>query len=287
MGMKGHGMKLLLMAAVALTAACTAGDPHKGRVPLAEVDGMFLYKDEVDLMYAANGQGSDSLEYADRYIKRWVVETLFYSKALENVATDKDIDWRVELYRRNLILNEYQERLVVQQLEPALTETDIKEFYNENIEMFEVDEPMIKGFYLKVPSNSPRMHELRRWCLSKSAEDFENIEKYCLSRDAVFECFFEEWHPLSFVAGKTPLTERQLQDRLSNTGTVEFKDNGYVYFISADTMVVDGDSKPVEMVSSEIKRLLLNSRMTGFIKERKQQLYDEALQKNNVRIYSK
>lgn len=285
--MIGHGIKLLLMTVAVLTTACTAGDPHKGRFPLAEVDGMFLYKDEVDLMYAANGQGADSLEYADRCIERWIVETLFYSKALENVATDKDIDRRVELYKRNLILNEYQERLVVQQLEPALTENDIKEFYNENIEMFEVDEPMIKGFYLKVPSNSPRMHELRRWCLSKSAEDFEKIEKYCLSKDAVFECFFEEWLPLDVVAAKTPLTVNQLKDRLARTATIEFSDNGHVYFVSADTMVVDGDSKPVEMVSSEIKRLLLNSRMAGFIKERKQELYNDALQKNSIRIYYK
>jgi hypothetical protein len=282
-----HVMRVLSVAVAVMAIACTAGDPHKGRILLAEVDGMYLYKDEVDLMYAANGQGTDSLEYVDRYIKSWAKEMLFYSKALENVATDKEIDARVELYRKNLILNEYQERLVVQQLEPALTVDDVLEFYKENIAMFEVDEPMIKGYYLKVPSKSPRMHELRRWCLSKSAEDFEKIEKYCLSKDAVFECFFEEWLPLDVVAAKTPLTVNQLKDRLARTATIEFSDNGHVYFVSADTMVVEGDDKPVEMVTAEIRKLLLNSRMAGFIKERKQELYNEALQKKGVKLYNK
>lgn len=282
-----HVMRVLSVAVAVMVIACTAGDPHKGRILLAEVDGMYLYKDEVDLMYAANGQGTDSLEYVDRYIKSWAKEMLFYSKALENVATDKEIDARVELYRKNLILNEYQERLVVQQLEPALTVDDVLEFYKENIAMFEVDEPMIKGYYLKVPSKSPRMNELRRWCLSKSAEDFEKIEKYCLSKDAVFECFFEEWLPLDVVAAKTPLTVNQLKDRLARTATIEFSDNGHVYFVSADTMVVEGDDKPVEMVTAEIRKLLLNSRMAGFIKERKQELYNEALQKKGVKLYNK
>jgi len=281
-----NGLYTAIMV-ILLFAACHSADPHKGRIPLAGVDDTYLYKDEVDLMYAVNGNGEDSIAYVESYIKKWIIETLFYNKAQENVALDNDIERRVEMYRRNLILNDYQEKLVVQQLEPTLSNSEILDFYNSNLSMFDAEESLMKGYFLKVPSNSPRINDLRKWCVGKSEEDFEKIEKYCLTKDAVFECFFEEWLPIAGIAAKTPLTEYQLKERLLRKKTIEFNDNSSIYFISADTLIMEGDSKPVEMVSGEIKELLLNSKMTRFIKERKSALYDEAVQNNSIRIYNK
>ena len=281
-----NGLYTAVMA-ILLFAACHSADPHKGRIPLAGVDDTYLYKDEVDLMYAVNGNGEDSIAYVESYIKKWIIETLFYNKAQENVALDNDIERRVEMYRRNLILNDYQEKLVVQQLEPTLSNSEILDFYNSNLSMFDAEESLMKGYFLKVPSNSPRINDLRKWCVGKSEEDLEKIEKYCLTKDAVFECFFEEWLPIAGIAAKTPLTEYQLKERLLRKKTIEFNDKSSIYFISADTLIMEGDSKPVEMVSGEIKELLLNSKMTRFIKERKSALYDEAVQNNSIRIYNK
>ena len=275
----------VLLVALSLVA-CQQADPHKGRLPLVGIDEVYLYKDEVDLMYAVNGNGEDSVSFVNAYIEKWIVETLFYNKALENVASDEEIERRIELYRRNLILNDYQEKLVVQQLEPSLSDEEILEFYNNNTEMFDAEESLIKGYFLKVPARSPRINELRKWCIGKTEEDFEKIEKYCLSKDAVFECYFEEWYPLAGVAVKTPLTESQLKERLLRKSTIEFNDDSHVYFVSSDTMILEGDCKPIEIVSAEIKELLLNSKMANFIKEKKNTLYNEALQNNSVKIYN-
>lgn len=281
------GFYNLTIPIVALLAlACQSGDPHNGRIPLVGVGDTYLYKDEVDLYYAFGGQGKDSATYVDAYIEKWVIETLFYSKAVENVASDNDIEWRVELYRRNLILNDYQEKLVAQQLEPSLSDSEVQAFYEENSDMFKMDESLMKGYFLKVPARSPKMGDLRRWCIGKSEEELEKIEKYCLGKDAVFECFFEDWIQLSAVAKRTPLTEYQLKERLLRKSTIEFNDGGYVYFISADTLVSEGERKPLEMVTGDIREFIVNSKMASFIKDRKSALYNEALKKGEVKIFS-
>lgn len=280
---KGLSITILMMV---LMTACRTDDPHKGRIPLVGIDDTYLYKDEVDMMYAVNGNGEDSTAFADAYIEKWIVETLFYGKAQENVASDNEIERRVEMYRRNLILNDYQEKLVAQQLEPSLENSEIQDFYNSNKTMFDAEESLMKGYFLKVPSKSPRLNELRKWCIGKSAEDLEKIEKYCLTKDALFECFFEEWLPVATIAEKSSLTEYQLRERLLRKNTIEFKDDNYVYFISADTMILEGHCKPVEMVSGEIKELLLNSKMANFIKEKKRALYEEAMKDSSVVIYN-
>ena len=48
----------------------------------------------------------DSLLFADRYVRRWIEETLLYEKAKENIPDNAAIERQVENYRRTLILLE-------------------------------------------------------------------------------------------------------------------------------------------------------------------------------------
>ena len=82
-----------------------------------------------------------------------------------------------------------------------------------------------------------------------------------------------------------PLTERQLSERFSRTGTVEFKgDDGKIYFVCADTILNKGAKMPLEMVAQEVKELLANSRKAEFIKEKKAALYEQAINEGTMEV---
>ena len=268
-----------------LLLGCNGEDLHKGRIPVAAIDGSYLYKDEVELMYAIYGHGVDSARFISDYIERWAIEHLFYDKASENVVSTVDIESMVEKYRRGLILSIYQDGLVNQQLVSDISNDDIKQFYDENGHMFEAEEPMFKGLLLKVADKSPGMGKLRSWCMRCNSEDLELIEKYSLANSAFYNSFLEEWRTISDIADQTPLTEYQLNERLKKRETIEFRHDGYTYFISADSLIQLGGRKPLEMVIPEIKELLVNSRRADFIKEKKRTLYDEALEAGDVVLF--
>lgn len=268
-----------------LLHACKGEDVHKGRIAIAGIGDSYLYKDEVELMYAISGRGVDSVRFVTDYIERWAVEHLFYNKASENVVSTVDIESMVEKYRRGLILSVYQDGLVNQQLVPDISFDDIKEFYDANEAMFELEEPMFKGLLLKLADKSPSIGRVRAWCMRRNSEDLECIEKYSLVNSAFYNSFLEEWRTVSDIAGQTPLTEYQLNERLKRNQTIEFKHGGYTYFVSADSLIQKGDRKPLEMVVPEITELLVNSRRAGFIKEKKQSLYKEALKTGEVIIF--
>ena len=270
---------------LAVVHSCHEEDPHKGRVPLAGVNGMYLYKDEVDLMFATYGNGNDSTGFVKDYVEKWLVETLFYSKAKENVASTAEIETMVDSYRKSLILNIYQDGLINQHLRDSIAETDVDLFYMSNAPLFELEEPMMKGLLFKVPEKSPKKHVVRTWCMRRNQEDLEQLEKYSINYGAQYEYFMEEWREMSEIAKLTPLTEYQLAERLSRKNVIEFNDGGFVYFVCADTIIGKGDRKPVEMVSGEIKELLTNSRKANFIKERKRVIYEEALEKGKVELF--
>lgn len=277
---------ILVFALLPLVLSCDNEQPGPHRVVLAEVGASRLYKDEVELMLAANNLSPDSVQFVNEYLERWAMEELYYNMALHNVASNDEIEKMVEKYRRSLILNMYQERLIDQHLKAEVSEEDSRLFYDSNRMLFDAEENMIKGLLLVLPAKAPNVKKVRRWCTNKAPEDFEELEKYSAEHAEVYDYFMDTWCSLGDIVSRTPLTEAQLLERLSQRNTVEFKDGGKLYFVCADSIIRKGDILPIELVSAEINELIVNSRKAEFIKNRKQELYEDAKRRGNVKFYN-
>ena len=267
---------LLMLTFVPLLAACHGEQAlQESRHSLVEVNGVHLYKDEVDLQFAASAH-DDSVAFVNEYIERWATEQLFYNKATDNIASTSEIERMVENYRKSLILNIYQDKLVEQHLKPSISLAEVLHFYNSNKPLFDADEPMFKGLLLVLPAKAPSLNKVRKWCLDMSPEAMEVLETYSAENALVYEYLMDRWYSFVDVVKHTPLTESQLMDRLSRKSTIEFKEDDKIYFVCSDTILREGDTMPVELVTAEINELLLNSHKADFIKRKKKDLFEEA-----------
>ena len=289
-----HGNRLLkymcLLALPALLYACREEVSYVDRAAvtrdaLATIGDTHLYKDEVDIVYAQQGRGIDSASFVQDYVQRWAVDVLFHEKAKENVASTAEIDRMVEKYRESLIQNLYQDRLITQQLVPTITAEEVREFYEKELSLFELTEPYVKGFYVKLPYKNSKIRDVRNRCLRRGQDDLEELERLCSENGYEYQFFMEEWLPFVDLAHKTPLTEQQLMDRLLRKEIIEFTEEKFTYFVCADSILKRNDIKPIEMVSDEIKELLINSKKARFIKQMKRSLYEEALKSGRVILY--
>ena len=289
-----HGNRLLkymcLLALPALLYACREEVSYVDRAAvtrdaLATIGDTHLYKDEVDIVYAQQGRGIDSASFVQDYVQRWAVDVLFHEKAKENVASTAEIDRMVEKYRESLIQNLYQDRLITQQLVPTITAEEVREFYEKELSLFELTEPYVKGFYVKLPYKNSKIRDVRNRCLRRGQDDLEELERLCSENGYEYQFFMEEWLPFVDLAHRTPLTEQQLMDRLLRKEIIEFTEGKFTYFVCADSILKRNDIKPIEMVSDEIKELLINSKKARFIKQMKRSLYEEALKSGRVILY--
>ena len=275
---------MCLLALPALLLACREEVSYVERSAVASVGGLYLYKDEADIVYARQGRGADSVAFMQDYVERWVIDALFYEKAKENVVATDEIDRMVESYRASLIQNLYQDRLITQQLIPTISDAEVRDFYDREQALFELAEPYVKGFYVKLPPKA-KTRDVRNCFLNKGQDDLEELEKMCSDNGYEYQFFMEEWMPFVDLVHKTPLTEQQLMDRLLKKSVIEFTEEKYTYFVCADSILKRNDTKPIEMVSDEIKELLLNSKKAKFIKQVKRSLYEEALKSGRVILY--
>lgn len=276
---------LLLLSALFTFVSCDSEITHKGKTPLVSVDKEYLYKEDVDLLFSTNRPAMDSVQFVNKYVTHWLEDILFYRMARRNVADSKEIDRLVENYRKSLFLNIYQDRLVKQQLVREITDNEIAAFYEQNKEMFVVEEPLMQGLYLKVSKKAPKLASVRRWYKSQKETDAEQLENYSYTNAVVYDYFVDVWRPLSEIAAKMPITADDLLQRLKRDECIEFNDSAYIYFVNATMLARKGEQLPLELASAEIKELLINSLKADFIKEVQKSLYDEALLSGEVKFY--
>ena len=120
---------LLFLVAMLVWTSCGNNIDHGGKTPLVGVGADFLYQEDVEQMLTSDRMIKDSAEFVQKYIEHWLEDVLLYNQAKRNVSSSKDIARLIDNYKKSLLLNIYQERLVSQQLDKEILSDEIAAFY--------------------------------------------------------------------------------------------------------------------------------------------------------------
>ena len=276
---------VILVIAAAMTG-CGQEHNHKGKTPLVEVSGEFLYKEDLQAALPLNISKDDSVLFAEHYIRNWIEDALLFDKAEGNIPDNDKISKLVENYRRALIMHTYQEELVNQKLANDISEEEINAYYEKNKELFRLDNPLVKGFFIKVPLSSPDLGNVRVWYRKNNQDVIEKLEKYSLRNAVSYDYFYDRWTSVPDVAAKIPLkvldTDANYLDKNRN---VEVKDTAFCYFLHIEDFLGKDKQKPLDFARDEIKEILINLKRVEFINKVKEDLYQRASDRNKIIYY--
>ena len=276
---------VILVIAAAMTG-CGQEHNHKGKTPLVEVSGEFLYKEDLQAALPLNISKDDSVLFAEHYIRNWIEDALLFDKAEGNIPDNDKISKLVENYRRALIMPTYQEELVNQKLANDISEEEINAYYEKNKELFRLDNPLVKGLFIKVPLSSPDLGNVRVWYRKNNQDVIEKLEKYSLRNAVSYDYFYDRWTSVPDVAAKIPLkvldTDANYLDKNRN---VEVKDTAFCYFLHIEDFLGKDKQKPLDFARDEIKEILINLKRVEFINKVKEDLYQRASDRNKIIYY--
>lgn len=265
--------------------SCKDIHDHKGKTPLVEVDGKFLYKEDLMSMMPVGLSKDDSILFAEHYIRSWAEDILLFEKAENNIPENVDVDKLVENYRRALIMHTYQQELISQKLVSDISEQEIADYYGKNKELFRLEQPLIKGLFIKVPLTAPQLNNVRRWYKIEKQDAVENLEKYSLQNAVKYEYFYDKWVSVSDVLDMIPLEIEAPEVYINKHRQIELKDTAFCYFLNVSDYLGVGDEKPYEFARPEVKDLLLNQKRVSFMEQVKADLYQHAVDKKKI-IYN-
>ena len=267
--------------------ACSDKGGDVKRTPVLEVEGKFLYQDEIDQIIPATASLIDSADIAERYIKKWVTDVLVYENAKRNINKLNDIEKRVEEYRKSLIINEYEQALIKERLSGVVTEDEMKKFYETYKSQLISQENLIKGLLLIVPKNAPQIDKVREWVRLSNTKSLENIEKYSLKNAISYDYFMNNWTSFGEILKKAPFRIEDSGVFVRSTSFAETSDSTKMYLLRIVSSIPTGQTEPYDLAKKKISSSLLNKKKSDFIIQFENDIYKDAKEEGSINYFKK
>ena len=198
-------MTSAVLAGVSLCASCGGNEvPEKTDDDiLVSVGDSSLTLREVLADIPSGISPEDSTEMFHAIVDNWIRDLMLYGVAVKNVPDIDRIERLVNDYRNNLIIAGYL-RQMEESGEHIVREGDIRKYYDSHKEELILEQPLVKGVFLKVPDNDENLPRLRKWMASPGDEAVDNIEKHGLKQASQYEYFMDTWQEWNRVADQIP-----------------------------------------------------------------------------------
>lgn len=276
----------LLIVITFCLAACAKQPSATSEKPLARAFDKYLYPRDLRGVLPAGISEQDSITVVNDFIEKWIRNQMILHIAENNLTEEeKDVSRQIENYRSSLLIYAYQQNYLHQKLDTIVSENEIEQYYQVNQANFILNEPLMKGLFIKLPVNSPEMYKLRQWYRSDNPEHLKELESYCFNHATVYDHFNEGWVNVNEVVRMIPADDKLLLNSLKNRKYIEIRDQFYYYFVSAKEMALEGTTTPLELVRNNIHSIILNKRKVQLISELENSIYADAQNREHFTIY--
>lgn len=265
---------------------CLGKETELPRVAVVQISDATLYLDEIQQALPAGLSSVDSIRLSNAYIESWVKEAILYRAASKNLGLSPEINRMVEDYRRSLIIYQYQQQALIEKMETEVTEADMVDYYEKNLNRFLSNKNLIKGLFIKVPLSAPGIDKLKTWYKKSDTESLDKIEKYSYLNASIYEYFYETWMSLDDVMDQIPTNIADQEKFLRSQKSLEVEDDKYCYLLYISDYITTNSPQPLDYVSAQIKNILINSRKTEFIHQFENDMFEQAKRKGEIKYFA-
>lgn len=243
---------------------------------IASVGDNFLYKEDIEHIVPQGTSSSDSALIVEAYIQRWATNILTLKNAERNVSNQQEINKMVEEYRQRLMIHNYQQEMVSEKVKLP-TETEAKQFYESNKELFLLEDAVIKGAIIKVPNNIKTDNIQRKF--KNLNENIADIEKYALQYATDYVLFTEYWR----LVGDVINTETS-KLKINKIGYYEEKDSLHLMLINVTEYLPQGEVAPFEMIKEDVQTMLYNQHKMDYLNNFEKEMFEYGVRHNQIKI---
>ena len=242
-----------------------------------------LFRKDLKEILPNNISKQDSIVLVNGYINDWAIKQLLLKKAETNSSKNdiEEINLLVKDYKESLLINNYKERLIKQQLDTVVNDEEIEGFYKENKENFKLNEELLKIKYLHFDNNIINKKEFTTLFKSDNIDDLEELEKQQLSFK-YYQFNDSIWTRLDKVLLKLPFSKEKL---LKKTEFLQKQDSLGLYLVAIKDVLVRNDIAPLSYIKPTIRQMILHKRKIELIRDIEKILVKDATKNNNFKVY--
>ena len=230
----------------------------------------------------------DSSFFIKNFIDDWVSKRILLHHAKINLKINQDeYDKKVNDYKNSLIIYNYEQQLVDQNLDTVITFDQIQNYYINNMENFVLSQNIFKGRFIIVNKEAPKIDLLKKIYKSVNVKDKVILEDYCKQFAINYSLSDTVWQYYSSLSNVFSSTEVSLRNHSfkNKTNIIQTEDNLYLIYIK--DFKSKGDISPLSLEISKIRNVLLNKKKINYLEKLSRDFYNNSLALDKIKIYYK
>lgn len=252
---------------------------------LAKVHNKTLYLSEMDGMFPEGTTGDDSSLIITAYLERWVREALLLYEAEKNIPSDLNIDKLVRDYRASLVRHNYEKIIVEQFLDSLVTADELMEFYDKHQEQYQLESPIVRCYFVKVSRSAPDLDKIKGlWNNVSKQESYLQLVDYCAQYANAHLLEDSTWYRIEDIALEFP--KGMVSTENVSRRELEHRDEDYQYYLKIFEVKNKNEIAPISYVDEEIKKTILRNRKIKILEQKKEEMYELEMRRNNIEIYT-
>ena len=254
---------------------------------VAEVNGVKLYRAELDAVIPNGISAADSAALALKYIDTWASDHVYLKIAEQQLSkSEKDVTKELEDYRKSLLKYRYEQLYVNERLDTTVTDEMVDEYYEAHADKFVLQRPIVRARYLNIVADSPVLKQLRKMMKSSEPNDLVEADSLAYSSALKFMTWNNDWVDAALLAGEFGTDYNSMLASMSG-GWIEQKDTtGYLKLAYIPEMIGRGRQAPVDYCAPMIKDMIISARKQALISGLERDLLEDARENGNFTIYA-
>jgi hypothetical protein len=248
---------------------------------LAKVYNEKLYLSEAKTVLHLGLNEIDSVQQIRNYVNSWVRKQILAKQVRNSVESKTGIDNLVKEYESSLLLDQFEKELLKEQLDSNINESEIINYFSENMDHFKLAEPIFRLRFVKMEATKPKIDQFFTWW---KEDDKTKIADYCEKNASNYILDENIWHELGFINLLMPIG---LFDESRLIAKKSFQNNydSHEYFLYIVDKKDKNDFAPLEYVREDIIQIILQKRKLNLLSRWKEELFEKEFINDNVKIY--
>ncbi|MCX7547478.1 peptidyl-prolyl cis-trans isomerase [Xanthomarina sp. F1114] len=279
---------LFLCAFVWLFVSCDFFKETDDRKVIARVNDINLYEEDIRDLIKEGMSPQDSAMIVSNFINRWATQQLLLSGAKTNLteAKQKSFDKLAKEYKNDLYSKAYLEALVVQNIDTVIAIEEIEAYYNENKEVFKLNEDLIKLRYINIDENRLDLKDLETKFKRFNEEDKKELDSISIQFKS-FSLKDSVWVKVDQVVNKIPpITSENRNELLKKSNFIQLKDSLGLYLVHISDVLLRNSTAPMEYVKPTIDKIVINKRKLELVRELEKDIKTDAIKHKKFEIYN-
>ena len=281
---------LIGIAFLILLAGCDYFQKSSKEVVVAECYGKYLYESDLQGIVPEGASIMDSIQRVSTFIDSWIKRQVLIHQAENNLDRAKlDLKKQMEEYRNSLIIYEYESQLINQKLDTVVSEDEIAEYYEQNKEDFQLRNTMVRVAYVILNEDEDKDNK-QKATFQKLLSDpdtllLQNIDILANYYAVKSYVDVDQWMRLDDLTNIIPIEIFNAESFLKKNKFVCFDMNEYTYMVRFVDYLLEESTSPLEMVSDNIKSVILARRKQEMLEKMKTSLYEKAKRDRAFEVY--